>query len=208
MHKAPRSSAARSLAAQDSGECGDCRGSAARDASKAAVHASLAEYLVAATLTVMRASIAASITATGFAISAPAAEPEITREHAVRAIQRFREADPLSNEALGLASIVVRFVEKDPKLRFVLTEKSYPIPSERAGLSQNERLVLLGAYMVGNLRSCLRNDTTDEPYAGSLQVIETYGQIKKLKPHLRVPEIEKLIELKRRGELKRHVSDR
>lgn len=154
----------------------------------------------------MRAVIAASITAISIAISA--AEPEITREHAVRAIQHFREADPLSEEALGLASIVVRFVEKDPKLRFVLTEKSYPVASEEAGLSKQERLVLLGAYMVGNLRSCLRRDTTDEPYAGSLQVIETYGQIKKSKPQLRVPEIEKLVELERRGELERHISDR
>lgn len=156
----------------------------------------------------MRVVIAASFIAISIAISAPAAEPEITREHAVRATQRFREADPSSDEALGLASIVVRFVQKDPKLQFVLTEKSYPVPSEKAGLSENERLVLLGAYMVGNLRACLRNDTTDEPYAGSLQVIETYGQIKKSKPHLRVSEIEKLIELERSGELKRHISDR
>ena len=156
----------------------------------------------------MRAVVAASISAIAIAISAPAAEPEITREHAIRAIQHFREADPLSEEALGLASIVLRFVDKDPKLQFVLTEKSYPVPSEKAGLSKHEGLVLLGAYMVGNLRACLRRDTTDEPYAGSLQVIETYGQIKKSKPQLRVSEIEKLIELERSGELKRHISDR
>ena len=70
---------------------------------------------------------------------------------------------PIVGRSAGLRINRDSIVEKDPKLRFVLTEKSYPVPAAGADLSENERLVLLGAYMVGNLRSCLGRETTDDP---------------------------------------------
>ena len=154
---------------------------------------------------VLRAAGAVALFA-GCAMDAP--EPEITEQIALRAIVGFREAEPTSQDALGYASIALRFVEKHKKLQFTLNEKNTAFLLEKR-LSQQQRSVLLGAYTVGNLQSCLlRGDRIDDPYAGTLQVIETYRRLQKAKPRLRVPEIEKLIELERRGELKKYVSAR
>lgn len=135
-----------------------------------------------------------------------AADREITTDMALRAVIGFREADPMSEDALGYAGILITFVEKDKKLRFTITPKAVPFLGAK-GLSQRQRSVLLGAYAAGNVHSCLlRGDRIDDPYAGDLQVIETYRRMQKAKPRLRIPEIEKLIELERRGELKKYVS--
>jgi hypothetical protein len=137
-----------------------------------------------------------------------AAEPEITNEIAMRAVVGFREANPMSDDALGYASIALRFVEKDPKLQFTLTSQNTSFLFAKK-LSQRQRSVLLGAYTVGNLRSCLlRQDRIDDAYAGTLQVIDTYHRLQKAKPRFWVPEIEKLIEMEGRGELQKYVSAR
>lgn len=141
--------------------------------------------------------------------AAPAAqEPTITKQMALRAVTLFREADPTSKEALGCAGLAIRYVEKDRRMHFIINDRNVPFPTTKS-LSENQRLALLGAYMVGNLHSCLlREDRVDDPYAGDLQVIQTYRQMQQKNPQLRVPEIEKMIEMERRGELKRYVSRR
>lgn len=133
-------------------------------------------------------------------------ERPITKDMALRAVAGFREADPRSDDALGYAAIALEFVRKDKKLQFTLTPKNTSFVAAK-NLSQQQRSLLLGAYTVGNLQSCLlRGDRTDDPYAGDLQVIQTYRQMQKGQPRLRIPEIEKLIELEDRGELRKYVS--
>lgn len=111
----------------------------------------------------------------------------------------------MSEEARGYGGVLIKFVEKDRKLRFKLTPKNIPFLSNKT-LLQQQRSVLLAAYTAGNVHSCLLRDRADDPYAGDLQVIETYRRMQKAEPALRIPEIEKLIALEERGELKKYVS--
>ncbi|HZE58648.1 MAG TPA: hypothetical protein VE031_12395 [Chthoniobacterales bacterium] len=48
----------------------------------------------------------------------------------------------------------------------------------------------------------------DEPYAGDLQMIQTYRQLQRKNPKLKIPAIEKMAEMEQRGELKRYLSSK
>jgi len=133
-------------------------------------------------------------------------EPVITKQMALKAVTLFREADPFSEDARGYAAILVRFVDKDHHVLVSINSKSVPFLSAK-NLSEQERGILLGAFVAGNVDSqLLRGEKRNDPYAGDIQVIETYRQMQKKKPKLRIPEVEKLIELKSKGQLKSYLS--
>jgi hypothetical protein len=61
--------------------------------------------------------------------------------------------------------------------------------------------------VVGNVRSqLLRGKKTNDSYAGGLQVIETYRQLQKRNPKLRINEIEKFIQLEKQGKLAAYLA--
>ena len=129
-------------------------------------------------------------------------EPAITNAMALRAASLFRNADPFSEEARGCAAILVRFTEKSPDVLVGVSGKTIPFLHSK-DLSEQELAILLGAFVAGNIDSqLLRGVKTDDPYAGELQVIETYGQMRKKRPRFSVPEIDKLIALEKAGKLK------
>jgi hypothetical protein len=60
---------------------------------------------------------------------------------------------------------------------------------------------------VGNVDSqLLRHQKKDDSYAGLLQVIDSYRQMQRKNPMLRITEVEKFLEMQNRGELKAYVS--
>lgn len=141
----------------------------------------------------------------GIITTATAADPVITKEMALKAVTLFRD-DPLSEEGRAAAAIILTFADKNPSVMLVLSKKAFPV-FDVPGVSQKEKSVLLAAFSAGNLNSqLLRGVKKDDAYAGDLQLIETYRQLKKKNPKLKIPGIEKMAEMEQRGELKRYLS--
>ena len=133
--------------------------------------------------------------------------PVLTKTEALRAITLFRE-DPLSEIGRGAGGLIMNYAEKSPDVRVVVSQKCIPFLSNK-GIPINEKSTLIAAFVVGNVDSqLLRNQKKDDSYAGVLQVIDSYRQIQREKPKFRLEEIEKFIELEKRGQLKAYVSSK
>jgi hypothetical protein len=81
---------------------------------------------------------------------------------------------------------------------------------ELTAASKDERLTLLAAFIVGNVESQLLRGlkNRDDAYAGDVQMIQTYRQLQAKNPRLKIPALEKMAEMERRGELKRYLSSK
>jgi hypothetical protein len=131
----------------------------------------------------------------------------VTKDLVLRAITAFRE-DPTSNLGHAARSVIVSFSHDSPDVIIKFTPKNYPI-SEIKPASEEERLTLLTAFIVGNLDSqLLRGLKKDDAYAGDLQLIQTYRQLQKRNPGLRIQSIDKLAELESQGHLKAYLSSK
>ena len=72
----------------------------------------------------------------------------------------------------------------------------------------DERSTLLLAFIVGNVEEqWARRQAKDNSYAGVLQVIATYRQLQKTNPLLRIPEVDQLTDLQKRGELRKYIEN-
>jgi hypothetical protein len=133
-------------------------------------------------------------------------KPTVTKELAIKAITVFRE-DPNSDLGHAARSVIVSFSHDSPDVVIKFTPKNYPISEIKC--SEEERLTLLTAFIVGNLDSqLLRGSRKDDAYAGDLQLIQTYRQLQKRNPKLRIQAIEKLAELEAQGKLKAYLSSK
>jgi hypothetical protein len=139
--------------------------------------------------------------------TAAPADPVITKEVALKAIGLFRD-DPLSEDGRGAAAIIVTFVDKSHDVVVGLSKKVFPV-FDAPGVSKKETNALLAAFIAGNLDSqLLRGVKKDDPYAGDLQMIQTYRQLQQKNPKLKIPAVEKMAEMEQRGELKRYLSSK
>ena len=130
--------------------------------------------------------------------------PTITKDIALKAIAAFRR-DPASELGRGSAAIIVQFAEKSPDVDIKVTERVTPWimakPPSKHGPT------LLAAFIAGNTRSQLESGVgKDDPLAGVTQVIETYRQLQRTDPQLKLPEVEKLIDLQTRGKLRAYLN--
>ncbi|SRR6266481_291794 len=136
---------------------------------------------------------------------AAAPERTITKEMALQAITLFR-TDPTSEKGRAAGELIFDFVEKSPSGVVNVTKKAVPFLTNHK-IPLPERSTLTAAFFVGNVDAqLLRGEKKGNPYAGELQVIETYRQMQKQNPKLRIAEVERFVELQRRGELKRYVN--
>jgi hypothetical protein len=135
-------------------------------------------------------------------------KPVITKDLVRKSIAVFRQ-DPTSDLGLAARYVVVNFSNDSPDIRILINDKNYPI-AELDAASKEERLTLLAAFIVGNVDSQLSRGLKgqDDAYAGDLQLIQTYRQLQKKNPKLKIPAIEKMAEMERRGELKGYVSSK
>jgi hypothetical protein len=139
--------------------------------------------------------------------TAAPADLVITKEVALKAIGLFRE-DPLSEDGRGAAAIIVTFVDKSHDVVVGLSKKVFPV-FDAPGVSKKETNALIAAFIAGNLDSqLLRGVKKDDPYAGDLQMIQTYRQVQQKNPKLKIPALEKMAEMEQRGELKRYLSSK
>jgi hypothetical protein len=124
---------------------------------------------------------------------------------ALDAIMTFR-VDPLSEDARQAAGVVMLFVDQSHDVLVKISPKTVPVMSNKS-LQEKYRATLLAAFVVGNVDSqLLRRQKKDDSYAGVLQMIESYRQMQKKNPKLRIAEVEKFIEMQKRGQLKAYVS--
>jgi hypothetical protein len=142
-----------------------------------------------------------------FAISSLVADPAvpITKETARNAIVAARQ-EPLSPRGRAAGEVVRSYAEKNedvivqvnPKVAPFLTNMTIPLA---------DRTLLLDAFVIGNVDSqFLHNEKKDDPYAGALEVIETYRKMQKRDTALSLPEIENFIALEKRNELKKYIT--
>lgn len=131
----------------------------------------------------------------------------ITKEVALKAIVIFRD-NPLSEDGQGAAALIIKFVDQNHDVLVGLTKKTVPI-LDAPGVSQKEKALLLAAFAAGNADSqLLRGVKKDDPYAGDLQLIQTYRQLQKKNPRLKITAVEKLAEMEQRGELKHYLTSK
>jgi hypothetical protein len=141
-------------------------------------------------------------------LSDAADKPVITEDLVRKSIAVFRK-DPTSDLARAAAALVVKFSRDSPDILIVFSPKNYPI-SELTAASEEEQSTLLAAFIVGNVDSQLSRGSKakDDPYAGDLQLIRTYRQLQQRNRKLKLPAIEKMSEMERRGELKHYLSSK
>lgn len=132
-------------------------------------------------------------------------EPEITKEIALKAIERFR-AEPESEMGRGCAAIIVRFAEASPDVKITLSAKTTPWISDKK-TDKRRGALLLGAFVAGNMRAQFeRGVAEDQSFAGVEQVIATYRQMQKSTPAFRLASVEKLITLQKDGKLAEYLA--
>ena len=128
----------------------------------------------------------------------------ISKEEVRNAITVFRQA-PASPRGRAAGKMVQRFAEKNDSVIVYITDKVVPFLSN-VKIPHEDRALLLDAFFVGNIDSqLLRNEKKDHPYDGVLEVIEVYRRMRARDPVVRIAEVEKLIDLEKRGELKQYV---
>ena len=155
----------------------------------------------------MKLSTSVFVLGVGAVIAARGAAPKqtITHETVLYAIMTFR-VDPLSEDARQAGAVVMRFVEQSHDVVVKISSKTLPFLSNKS-LPEKYRATLLAAFVVGNVDSqLLRHQKKDDSYAGLLQLIESYHQMRWKNPKLRISEVEKFIEMQNRGELKAYGS--
>jgi|SRR5689334_557215 hypothetical protein len=139
--------------------------------------------------------------------SASLAAPKqtITKEATFNAIVMFR-ADPLSDDGRRAGGLVMEFTEQSHDVVVTISQKILPFLSNKS-LPEKYKATLLAAFVVGNVDSqLLRHQKKDDTYSGVLQMIESYRQMQRSNGRLHIAEVEKLIEMQSRGELKTYVS--
>jgi hypothetical protein len=139
--------------------------------------------------------------------AAGAPERRFSKRDALRAIGTFRD-DPFSESGRLAAAVVIEFVSTNHSVVVALSRKVVPFLGEKhSGLTKDEATTLFVAFTAGNLDSqLLRNQRKDDPYAGELQVIETYRQMQKRNPKLHCADVERFIDLEKQGQLKKYVT--
>jgi hypothetical protein len=139
-------------------------------------------------------------------IHCPAADlgVPVTKEEVRSAITLFRQA-PASPRGRAAGKMVQSFAEKDDSIIIYITNKVVPF-LDNVKIPHEDRALLLAAFVVGNIDSqLLRNEKKDHPYDGVLEVIEVYRRMRARNPAVRIAEVEKFIDLEKRGELKQYV---
>jgi hypothetical protein len=134
-------------------------------------------------------------------------DPVFTKESVLKAIVIFRD-DPLSKEGRAAAALIIAFVDKSHDVVVSLNKKAFPV-FDAPGVSQDEKALLLAAFAAGNADSqLLRGSRKDDPYAGDLQLIQTYRQLQKKDMKLKISSIEKMADMEQRGELKHYLGSK
>ena len=135
-------------------------------------------------------------------LTALAAGPkEIDKDTALKAIDRFM-ADPKMGED---AAIIARFTEESELVLVNIDPRV--ITWETHEPAYKEAPLLLTAFLAGNDKSQLDSGKAeDDSYGGLLAVFKVYDMLKAKDSNLKIPEVEELLAMEKKGELKDFVA--
>lgn len=128
-------------------------------------------------------------------------EPEL----ALKAIDAFR-SNPTGESATAYLSVVVNFAEHSDAVLVTIDNKWFPdefntIPSEN-------RPILLGAYIAGNVEKQLKfGITLNSPVEGVQLMLHTYNQLLLSGDMERLPEFDKWVSWNASGSLRAEIED-
>ena len=137
------------------------------------------------------------------AVAQEKAKPVPSRNEVLRAVEVFVNS-PLSAEGKAAAATIANFAEESEDITIVVSSKVVTWLES----ANPARFTLFAAYVVGNVKSQLEHrSNADDPYAGLQQVLKTYAQLKSVDKNLRIPEVEKFVDLEAKKQLKQYVED-
>ncbi len=135
---------------------------------------------------------------------AKAPEQPIDKDTVRMAITIFRRT-PTNQQGNMVRPIILRYAQESPDVRIEVSSRVMPWFGNSKEYD-DAMPVLLTAYVAGDVEAQLiKRKPLDDPLAGTEQVIATYRQMQRTEPHLRIMELEKLIDLKKRGKLAKHL---
>lgn len=149
----------------------------------------------------MKHWIIALIILLGHPIASPGQQSKqpISKDAVLKAIALFRE-EPASEQGRGAASIILRYGQESAVVEVVISPKFLPWLGAKPTPKHSD--TLMAAYLAGTTRAQLESGRTkNDAVAGTEQVIETYQKLKISDPSLRIPDVEKFIQLKAQGKL-------
>ena len=134
---------------------------------------------------------------------------QISKDAALKAIANFENA-PLGDDGKDAAAIITRFATESKEVYITISMKilTWLKNDDETDPYYQFRAVLLAAYLSGNVKSQLiQGAAKDDPYAGLLQVLRTYNQLKIADSGFKLSEIETLQDLKNNNRLKAHIKE-
>lgn len=133
-------------------------------------------------------------------------EPKLaSRDEVLKAVEVFAKS-PLSAEAKSAAATIVMFAQESVDVTVVVSQVA--VPWLGGGKPPKFSETLLAAYVAGNIKSQLESRTNaNDAYAGVQQVLKTYAQLKESDKELDIPEVQKLVDLEAKKQLKKYLDD-
>jgi hypothetical protein len=140
-----------------------------------------------------------------FTLDTHAQTRTLTKSEALKVIDSFIKA-PVGPKGQIAAAAILQFAEASEDVTIEFTPKAVPWVKE--GKSSETSRILLAAWVAGNVRAQIeKKKNANDSYAGELQVLETYKMLKEKNQNLSIPEVEKLIKLEEKGELKKYLRE-
>ena len=131
----------------------------------------------------------------------------ITKEEALSAIEIF-EKDPVGKNARGALSIVTYFTKYNDTVMLEIDKNLLPWIYKKDFKYRYSNL-LLGSYIAGNVKARLKGSSyKDNRYEGALMVIKVYTILKNSNDTEEIASIEKWIEMKKKGTLKKVIKNK
>jgi hypothetical protein len=128
-----------------------------------------------------------------------------SREEVLKAVEIFAKS-PLSAQGKAAAASIARFAQESDDVTVVVSPKAVPWLESAKPPKFSE--TLLAAYLAGNVKSQLERQTNaNDSYAGVQQVLKTYAQLKEADKTLDIPELQKLVDLEAKKQLRKYVDD-
>ena len=143
----------------------------------------------------------------GANVRARTAEAYVSRGTVRQAIAIF-ERDPTSAQGSMARPLILQFAQSSPDVEIVVGQKLMPWMVDKP-LNGERGAILLTAYIAGDTLSQLDGGQAHSTalVAACEQVIATYRQLQRIDPGLRASGVEKLIELRQRGQLPQYVRE-
>lgn len=129
--------------------------------------------------------------------TAPATDGKIDKAQFMAAVERFMDKPAVGADAATIA----KFAEESEDCLVGVSPNVLNWRQHNPPYKQNP--VLLTAFLAGNVKAQLDSGkNADDPYSGLLATIKVYEKLRAADASIKIPEIDEMIALEKKGELK------